>query len=116
MLQVILLAVVAAPPGPARADDLEFNRDVRPILAEHCSTCHGPDARKRQAGLRLDDPKVALAELASGSRAIVPGQPDESELIARIDSDDPTLIMPPPKTGKPLNGRQKELLRRWVAA
>jgi len=89
---------------------IEFNRDVRPILSDHCFTCHGPDAGKRKAKLRLDRREVALAK-----EAIVPGDPDASELIYRIFADDPEEHMPPPETRAPLTDAQKEILRRWIA-
>src|SRR5262249_4397950 len=69
-----------------------FNREVRPILLDNCFACHGPDKAKRKANLRLD-----TAE--GGKAVVVPGKPDESELIKRITSDDPKMVMPPPKTG-----------------
>jgi DNA-binding winged helix-turn-helix (wHTH) protein len=62
----------------------DFTRDVRPILSHNCFACHGPDEHDRRGGLRLDDRTAAIAELDSGMRAIVPGRPDESELVARI--------------------------------
>ena len=91
-----------------------FARDVRPILSDHCFACHGPDDKARKAGLRLDTQEGAFAETESGARAIVPGKPGESELIARIESDDPDLLMPPKKSGKPLTPEQIAVLRRWV--
>ena len=101
----------------AAGADIEFNRDVRPILSEHCLTCHGPDARNRKAGLRLDDETSIHSELASGSRAVVPGQPDDSELVARVEADEPELIMPPPgKNARPLSPAQIRTLRAWVTA
>jgi hypothetical protein len=92
--------------GPAR---VEFNRDVRPILSENCFLCHGPDRNRRQAELRLDLRDVALAK-----EAFVPGQPDQSEIIARITSADAKEVMPPPESTKLLTPAQKEILRRWV--
>ncbi len=89
---------------------ISFNRDVRPILSDHCFTCHGPDAGKRKAKLRLDVREVALAK-----EAFVPGDPEASELIHRISSDDPEEHMPPPETRAPLTDAQKETLRRWIA-
>ncbi len=68
---------------------VSFVREVRPILAEHCFTCHGPDDDKRKAGLRLDTKEGAFAKLDGGDLAVVPKTPDESELIFRIESDDP---------------------------
>ena len=70
-----------------RVDLLQFNRDVRPILADHCYACHGPDAHSRKAKLRLDKRESALGENDAGS-AIVPGKPEQSELVFRIESDD----------------------------
>lgn len=100
----------------AHADDqpLSFNRDIRPILSEHCYRCHGPDAGARKAGLRLDRRDDAIARLKSGATAVVPGKPDESELVARIKSDDPNGRMPPEGQGKALSQAQIDTLRRWV--
>jgi hypothetical protein len=103
--------------GPARAADaerVEFNRDVRPILADKCFPCHGPDAGKRKARLRLDTDKGAKADLG-GRSAVVPGKPDDSEMLARVTSDDKARRMPPARTGKELSAKEVELLRRWIA-
>ena len=94
---------------------LDFNRDVRPILSDRCFACHGPDGEDRQAGLRLDDREAAAAELASGARAIVPGDPAQSEIIARITSTDPDVVMPPPRLNKPITPAEAEILKRWIA-
>jgi len=99
-------AAVAAPP----VDTVVFNRDIRPILSDHCFACHGPDGGKRQADLRLDDRASALA-----AGAIVPGRPEESGLVARIRSLDPDLVMPPPEAHKPLDAAERDLLVRWIA-
>src|SRR2546427_13306362 len=85
--------------GPAKID---FNRDIRPIFSEHCYACHGPDEQKRKAGLRLDVQTEAFKELKSGNHALVAGDPAKSALVARISSDDPDEVMPPPKHNKPL--------------
>lgn len=90
-------------------DRVEFNRDIRPILADACFACHGPDSSRREAALRLD---VRDAAIEAG--AIVPEKPDASALIERVLSDDPDLQMPPPQTRKTLSEEQKELLRRWI--
>ena len=87
-LSVLFVAVqpdAAAEPKPAPVD---FNREVRPILAGRCFLCHGPDDKARKAGLRLDLRETATKELKSGNRAIVPGDPAKSELIARVSSQD----------------------------
>ncbi len=96
------------------ADAIEFNRDIRPILSENCFACHGPDAAQRQADLRLDDHEAALAELASGNHAIVPGDLEQSELVRRITSSDEAEQMPPADSTKKLTPQQVELLQRWV--
>jgi hypothetical protein len=103
----------AQPPGPA---SLSFNKDIRPILSENCFACHGPDSGNRQAGLRLDTYEQATEELDSGSRAIVPEDVAASELIARVLSDDPDTVMPPPeaKIGR-LSPEQVATLKQWIA-
>ena len=103
----------AAEPGPAA---VEFNRDIRPILSENCLHCHGPDRAKRKAKLRLDVEDGAKADLGDGRRAIVAGNPDESEALARITTDDPDEKMPPPASGRNLTASQVELLRKWIEA
>jgi hypothetical protein len=101
--------------GPAIADDpIRYNRDVLPILADHCFACHGFDSGKRKAGLRLDDRLGSTQRLESGLNAIVPGDAARSELWRRITSDDPALQMPPAETGHRLTADQKETLRRWI--
>ena len=89
--------------------NINFARDIQPILAQHCGTCHGPDEQTRKGKLRLDVRAVAIAK-----KAIVPGNPKASELIARIESTDEAEQMPPAKSKKPLSARQKELLRAWI--
>jgi hypothetical protein len=104
--------------GPASADgaakpEIQFNRDIRPILSENCFLCHGPDHAKRKAGLRLDTPDGAAVELDAG-RAIVPGKPLESLLVQRILAE-PAKRMPPAKSGRHLTQHQIDLLREWIA-
>lgn len=99
---------------PQAGNMVDFARDVRPILANHCWNCHGPDEHARKAGLRLDLPGSAIAKLESGSRAIDPDQLGASELLARIASTDTSEIMPPPAFKKPLTAKQIELLTQWV--
>src|SRR4051794_996831 len=108
----LFLAVLATTSARAgEADRVDFGRDVLPILSDHCFRCHGPDAGGRKADLRLDRKEQALR---AEDPVIVPGHSDRSELIARITSDDPAEVMPPPKANRPLSPRQVELLRRWV--
>ncbi len=92
-------------------DSLEYNRDILPILAENCFACHGADSSAREADLRLD-----LREAAIELSAIVPDHPEESELVARVMTDDPDLLMPPPASKKQLTDEQIEILERWIAA
>lgn len=94
----------------------EFQRDVLPILSEHCFACHGPDEQARQSGLRLDSPEGALAIADSGDAPITPFQADASPLIQRIESPDADLRMPPPDSDKVLTVHQQQLLRQWVEA
>ncbi|MGP0067166.1 MAG: PSD1 and planctomycete cytochrome C domain-containing protein [Isosphaeraceae bacterium] len=109
------LVARGAAPEPAAENEVGFNRDVRPILARHCFKCHGPDDRARKAKLRLDQPEDALKAAESGLHAIVPGRPDESELVSRILAEDDSERMPPPEAKLPLTKPDKEILRRWVS-
>jgi len=102
----VLLFQTRAPAGERK---LEYNRDIRPILAETCFACHGPDSAARKAGLRLDQRDAAI-EMS----AILPGMPSDSEMIRRILSEDPEEVMPPPETKKVLDATQKKLLSDWV--
>src|SRR5436309_5700160 len=88
---------------------IEYNRDVRPILAENCFNCHGPDSASRKAGLRLDRRADAI-----DAGVIVPGKADESELVSRVHETNKNKVMPPPKTLKALTKVQKDTLRRWI--
>ncbi|MEM8667783.1 MAG: PSD1 and planctomycete cytochrome C domain-containing protein [Planctomycetota bacterium] len=90
----------------------DFGREVRPILAKHCYKCHGPDPNTREADLRLDVVDDAVAD-RGGYSAVVPGDPDASEVLVRITSDDPDLQMPP---SEPLSPSEIETLRKWIAA
>lgn len=96
--------------GTILAAEASFSRDIQPVLARNCFACHGPDEGDRQAELRLD-----LREAAVSSGAIVPGAPDESELIRRVFSTDPEVQMPPPRAHAVVTDAQKELLRQWIA-
>ncbi len=96
------------------ADDILFNRDIRPILSDNCYACHGPDKNTRKAGLRLDTPEGAYAEY-DGGRAIVPGKPESSVVMERILTKDEDDMMPPPESPKRLTPQQVELIRKWIA-
>src|ERR1700722_11473237 len=97
-----ICAVLAFLSIAAPAQTIAFNRNIRPILSDHCFTCHGPDAANRQAGLRLD--------LPNGSRG------HESEILRRIASADDSERMPPPDSGKPrLAAQEIDLVRQWIS-
>ena len=102
-----------ATPAAAQSE-LSFARDVRPILAKSCWACHGFDAEARKGGLRLDVREEALKPADSGAAAIVPGKPQESELITRITSTDASEVMPPPSSGHSLTPEQVKVLTKWV--
>jgi hypothetical protein len=110
---LLLTPVVFAQQAP------DFQRDIRPILSNVCFKCHGPDDKERKGGkegsggLRFDTEEGSRADL-DGSAAIVPGHPEKSELVARIVSNDPEELMPPPKSGAKLTPREVELLKQWV--
>src|SRR5438552_6361548 len=89
----------------------QYNRDIRPILAENCFSCHGPDSASRKAKLRLDQRDAAVK-----AGAIAPSKPHDSELVTRIFADDPKDRMPPVSSLKKLTAAQKDLLKRWIAA
>ena len=89
---------------------VDFNTEIRPILSENCLYCHGPDAAKREGDLRLDVREAALA-----AKALVPGDPDASELIRRLETTDPDDIMPPPDSHRKVTPEQRATLRRWIA-
>jgi hypothetical protein len=92
------------------SDRLQYNRDIRPVLADNCFRCHGPDSAARAADLRVDQREAAVAQ-----GAIVPGDVEQSELVRRITSTDPDEIMPPPDSRKELTAAQKEVLKQWIA-
>jgi hypothetical protein len=112
MKPLLTVSVLLAVSG-VFADEISFNRDIRPLMSDTCFHCHGFDAKTREAGLRLDLRNEAVKKTEEGVLPIVPGDPDRSEIILRIfDEEDP---MPPEKAHKPFSPEQKELFRRWVA-
>lgn len=96
---------------------VDYNFHIKPILSDNCYTCHGPDANKRKAGLRLDLEATALAELPEnpGNYAIVPGKTSKSLLYHHINSEDPEQQMPPPESNLKLTAHEKKLLGKWIA-
>lgn len=113
MVIAVLLPLPAV--STAETPQVDFSRDVLPVLSDRCFLCHGPDAQARAAGLRLDSFEFATAELDSGLRAIVPGDASASELVRRIDAHGEAEQMPPPDSGKALTASERELLTRWIA-
>ena len=113
-LSVNLVAVLLFTAPLARAEKVNFNRDVRPILSDTCFHCHGPDEKERKGGLRLDIREAALKGGESGP-AFVPGKPDESEIVKRLHPADPDDLMPPKKLKKPLTPAQMATLKQWIA-
>ena len=109
VLVLVISAVCTHADEPA-----QFNRDIRPILAEHCWQCHGPDANARKAGLRLDLHEAVIMPADSGAKPVMPGDADSSEVIRRVISEDPDLQMPPPSLQKPLSADQIQKLRQWI--
>lgn len=98
---------------PVEVREIRFNRDIRPILSDRCFACHGFDAAQRKADLRLDTREGLTADLG-GMHPVVPGKPELSELIARIEETDPEFVMPPPDSGLVLTSEERALLREWV--
>jgi hypothetical protein len=109
-IATIATGTTVSPAADATPSKLVYNRDIRPILSDNCFACHGNDKNKIKGKLKLNDRDSALAK-----KAIVPGKPDESELVSRIFSKDADDIMPPPESQKKLTEQQKEILKRWVA-
>jgi mono/diheme cytochrome c family protein len=97
------------------AAKIDYSRQVRPILSGRCFQCHGPDADARQADLRLDEQAGATAELSSGARAIVPGEPNVGALLERITTADSERAMPPAGMGKRLSEAEIAILKQWIA-
>ena len=95
---------------------VDFNFHVKPILSDKCFTCHGPDVKKRQANLRLDTEEGAFRALKSDSMhyAIIRGNSEESYLIKRIFSEDPSFRMPPPESNLVLTEQEKNILKKWI--
>lgn len=107
---LVALALCCSALVAAEERKLDFNRDVRPILSDKCFQCHGPDEKTLKGDVRLDDRTSAVA-----AKAIVPGSPELSEALARILSEDPDEVMPPPKTKKTVSSAEADILRRWIA-
>ena len=93
---------------------IRYDRDIRPILSENCFACHGPDEHERKAKLRLDVKEGGMYADREGVIAILPGKPEESELLSRLLTGDKDEIMPPPETEKRLKPEEIALIRKWI--
>lgn len=113
-LCIAMLLVLSA--RALAAEEVDFNRDVRPILSDKCFSCHGPDVQQRKAELRLGTPEGAYGKTASGAVAVKPSDSQQSAVWARINTTDTDEMMPPPESHKPLPPEQRKALRRWIAA
>ncbi len=105
---------VRAVQNSAPTRQIDFNRDIRPILADKCWSCHGPDAAAKKIKLRLDSEEAATAELGGGRHAIVPGAVERSQLARRISAGDETMRMPPVDSGRSLSRAEIDLLLEWI--
>jgi hypothetical protein len=122
LISLALSAFLAASPGVSAdgaaaqfgAKPIDFNRDIRPILSDKCFVCHGPDAPAKKIKLRLDSEASATADLGGGRRAVVPGEPDKSELVKRVTHADEAMRMPPADSGRALSEREVDLLTEWI--
>src|SRR5436190_642709 len=108
LLVMLGVGVFAATQSRAE-DDISYNFEVKPLLSAKCFACHGADAAKRKGKLRLDERGDAVEK-----KAIVAGEPDQSELIKRLLSMDEDEVMPPPEKHNALTAAEKDLLRRWI--
>lgn len=97
-------------------DTVSYNFDIRPILSDKCYSCHGPDANKREAGLRLDIAENAYKALKENPKAhaLVPGKPRLSEVFLRISSQDTSMMMPPPSSNLKLSAHEINLIEKWI--
>src|SRR5687767_11078110 len=111
-----LYTVVGCCAAAHAADEIDFARQIQPILSDNCFFCHGPDANQRKADLRLDmlDPKLGPLAERDGYSIIKPGNRDDSVLVMRITSDDDETKMPPPASHRKLTAAQIDLLQRWI--
>jgi hypothetical protein len=113
--RLVSILLIALATRASAGSGVSYAYEVRPILADKCFACHGPDASKRDSGLRLDSAEGAAAALKdSPEKAIVPGDPGKSVVWQRISSKDPEQIMPPPKSHLTLSDGEKGVLRRWI--
>ena len=109
------VGAAALPSAPGSAGPVDFTRQIRPLLSDRCFRCHGPDASRRKAELRLDLREGAFKKLPAGWAIVKPGDPAKSELIRRITTEEIEDAMPPAESHLSLSEDEKALLTRWVA-
>ena len=110
----LALAIFGGQVAFAADPEIDFSRDILPLLSNNCFKCHGPDETNRASELRLDQQPSSLARLDSGHTAVVPGDSANSELFRRISSADPDVKMPPVDSMKPLTDKQVRLIQKWI--
>ena len=110
----VIIAMMLVQTTLVAEERVDFRRQILPLLSERCFRCHGPDANSREASLQLDRAETATALLDDGERALVPGDPEASQLWQRVSQEDPDLRMPPAGAGDRLTTDERELLRRWI--
>ncbi len=114
LVLIVSLCRISEAASPSTPAEVEFDRDIRPILSDACFFCHGPDSAKRKADLRLDTEQGALRQFKGGRRPIVPGDPEKSEIIRRMLTEDPDEKMPPPDSHRTITPQQIEKVKQWV--
>jgi hypothetical protein len=112
---LVLAATVPGTCGALNANDISFNKHIRPILADRCFSCHGPDSATRKANLRLDLEENAKTALSSGVTAVVPGKPEESAVMQRLIHSDPDEVMPPRASKLTVSPGEIAQIRKWIA-
>nr|MCS5582289.1 DUF1549 domain-containing protein [Pseudomonadales bacterium] len=113
ILSILLIMILAS--AASAAEPISFNKQIRPILADRCFACHGPDSAQRVSDMRLDQQETIFMELPAGEFRGVRGNPTESELIHRILSEDADQKMPPADSGKTLNAQEIKLIKQWIS-
>ena len=114
VIPLVMAQATRAESPDSGGTEIDFGRQIRPLLADNCFACHGPDEDTREGGLRLDQREGVIAEADSGSTPIVPGEVEHSEVYARLITDDEDLRMPPPDSNKRLTPAEIELVRQWI--
>ncbi len=114
LLLLIALISTGVVAHGGEGDEVDFSRDIRPILSDNCFACHGPEEKSRKGGLRLDQKESPFQAADSGEIPIVPGSPEKSELLSRISSHDESVVMPPPESNKKLTAAQIQKLEAWI--